>query len=65
MERYVNLNDPEQQELFRRVLNEAIERWLNRQYAAVGRWTLHGIAAAALAALAYFTFAHGIIKIPS
>ncbi len=35
------------------IVKEAINEWLNDKYRDVGKWTLHGIIAATLAALAY------------
>mgnify|MGYP007071580493 CR=1 FL=1 len=49
----VDLNDPKQQELFKKVLTEAIEAWLDKQYVRVGKWTIGGIFSAALGVLAY------------
>lgn len=44
------------------LIKEAISEWLESKYAAFGKWTLHGMAAAALAATAYFLISHGWIK---
>lgn len=46
--------DDEQRELFKAAVKEAIREWLNDMFAAFGKWTAAGFAAAALAALAYF-----------
>jgi hypothetical protein len=35
------------------IVKEAINEWLNDKYRDVGKWTMHGILAATLAALAY------------
>lgn len=41
-------------------LKEALKEWLDEKYLMFGKLTLHGIAAAALAALVYFILAwHG------
>lgn len=36
------------------IYKEAIQEWLDEKYATFGRWSLGGIAAAALALLGYF-----------
>jgi hypothetical protein len=55
----------EQKELHKQAIKEAIQEWLNQQYSLVGKWTLKGITAVALAVLFYlYAAAHGwIIKI--
>ncbi len=35
------------------ILKEAIDEWLDKKFAQLGRWTLGGMAAATLAVLAY------------
>ncbi|TAM16079.1 MAG: hypothetical protein EPN65_15230 [Pandoraea sp.] len=47
---------PEEQ---RALIKEALQEWLDAKYAEVGKWTLRGICAAALAALVLFMAAHG------
>lgn len=37
----------------KRIVKEAISEWLDAKFAVLGRWSLGGIAAAALALLAY------------
>ena len=44
-------------------LKEALKEWLDEKFAEVGRWTVHGILAAALAALAYYLISHGGFKV--
>lgn len=44
------------------IVKEAISEWLDAKYSAFGKWTLHGIAAAGLAATAYFLISQGWIK---
>ena len=39
-------------------VKEALKEWLDEQFARVGKWTVHGIIAAALAALVYFILVH-------
>lgn len=34
-------------------LKEALREWLDEKYAEVGRWTLHGLAAAAIGGLVW------------
>lgn len=41
------------------IVKEAIGEWLDDKFRAFGKWSAGGIAAAALAALAYFIFTHG------
>ena len=55
----------EQKELQKAAIKEAIQEWLDKQFATVGRWTVRGIVSAALAVLFYFYAAsHGwIIKV--
>jgi hypothetical protein len=42
----------------KKIIREAIDEWLDKQFAAVGRWTVYGIISAGLAAIAYFAFTH-------
>jgi hypothetical protein len=55
----------EQKELHKQAIKEAIQEWLDTQYKAVGRWTMKGVLAAALAVLFYlYAAAHGwVIKL--
>jgi hypothetical protein len=51
--RYENMPaniDPEEQ---KRLVKEAIKEWLDETYTTIGRWTVHGILAAALAGAVY------------
>lgn len=41
------------------IIKEAISEWLEAKYAEFGKWTLHGIIAAGLAAGVYFLAVHG------
>ena len=50
-----DLTPDEQKALFK----QALQEWLDAKYSEFGRWTLHGIAAAALVALVVFLTAHG------
>lgn len=56
MEKLVDLEDEKQRELFSQLLGEAIDKWLDKQYAVVGKWTLRGLLATAFAAFVYFYF---------
>ena len=53
-----DLNRDEQKE----IVKEAIREWLDEKYTAFGKWTLHGLMAACLGALAYFLAIHGGFK---
>ena len=44
--------DPTNDEI-KKAMKEGLKEWLNEQYAAFGRWTLHGLIALALAGLVY------------
>ena len=41
------------------IFQEALQDWLDKKYAAFGRWTLNGILAALLVALVIFLTGHG------
>jgi hypothetical protein len=38
----------------KRIVKEAINEWLEKKFADIGKWTLGGLGAAALAAVTYF-----------
>jgi hypothetical protein len=43
-------------------MKEALSEWLDKQWAAVGKWTVGGLASTAIAGLAYFySKTHGFI----
>lgn len=44
------------------IVKEAIREWLDEKYTDFGKWTLHGLMAACLGALAYFLAIHGGFK---
>jgi hypothetical protein len=47
----------------KKIIKEAIDEWLDTQFASFGRWTFYGILSAVLAAFAYFAFVyHGFGK---
>lgn len=45
---------PTEQEGVKLALKEALKEWLDEKYAEIGKWTLHGLLAAGVVALAYF-----------
>jgi len=47
------------QEVMKDALKEAIREWLDEKYSEFGKLSMHTIAAAALAALAYYLVSHG------
>jgi len=52
----VDLSDEKQREEFRKIIREAIDAWLDKQFSAFGRWTFWGIVSAAIAAFSYAYF---------
>lgn len=49
--------------LDKEVVKEALQEWLDKQFAAFGKWTLAGLVSAALAGAVYLWFAaHGWAK---
>ena len=43
-------------------MKEALTEWLDKQWAAVGKWTVGGLASTAIAGLAYaYSKTHGFI----
>lgn len=44
------------------IVKEAIREWLDEKYTAFGKWTLHGLLAACIGALAYWLAVHGGFK---
>lgn len=48
---------PEEQ---RDIIKQALQEWLDAKYAEFGKWTLRGLAAAALVALVAALSAHGV-----
>lgn len=45
---------PDKDEQTKEVVKEALREWLDEKYAEFGKWTLHGLIAAALVGLVYF-----------
>jgi hypothetical protein len=54
----------EQKTLYKDAIKEAINEWLDKQYILFGKWTMRGIASAAIAMAFYgYAAAHGwVIK---
>lgn len=44
------------------IVKEAIREWLDERYSEFGKWTLHGLLAAIIAAMTYYLALHGGIK---
>lgn len=43
-------------------MKEALNEWLDKQFASFGKWTMSGLASAAIAGLAYaYSKTHGFI----
>lgn len=54
------MTQEEQKELHKAAIKEAISEWLDKQFIALGKWTLKGFSAMGLAALVYlWAAAHG------
>ena len=51
-----DLNDPKQRAEFRLAVKEAIDEWLEKQFAAFGRWSAAGIASLIIGFIAYIYF---------
>ena len=54
----IDLDREEQKE----IVKEAIREWLDEKYSSFGKWTLHGVLASVLGAVAYYLVAHGGFK---
>lgn len=55
----IDFNDEEQKRIFREAVKAGIDAWLTSKMAEVGKWSLRGIIAAALAALVHFITSYG------
>jgi hypothetical protein len=54
------MSTDEQKEIHKQAIKEAISEWLDKQFIALGKWTLKGLSAMGLAALVYLWAAsHG------
>lgn len=42
-----------------KIIGDAIDAWLDRKFAAFGKWALSSVAAAAFGWLVYFLLTHG------
>lgn len=47
------MSDKDEKEVMKEAMKEALREWLDEKYATFGKWSLHGLAAAGLAAIAY------------
>lgn len=56
-------NDTSTPNLDKEIVKEALQEWLDKQFAAFGKWTLAGLISTALAGAVYLWFAaHGWAK---
>lgn len=55
----IDFNDEEQKKFVRESIKEGINAWLDSKLRDIGKWTIRGIAAAAVAALAHFITSYG------
>ena len=55
----IDFNDEEQKKFLRDAIKAGIDNWLDSKFSQVGKWTLRGAAAAALAALTHFIIQYG------
>ena len=55
----IRLMDTKEQDAIKLVLKDALKEWMDAKYAEFGKWSVHAILAAALAALAYYLISHG------
>jgi hypothetical protein len=47
----------------KQAMKDALNEWLDKQFAIFGRWTVSGLVSSAIAALAYaYSKTHGVIK---
>jgi hypothetical protein len=47
----------------KQAMKDALNEWLDKQFATFGRWTVGGLVSSAIAALAYaYSKTHGVIK---
>lgn len=58
-DRLKDYEDDAQREATKSAMKEAVDEWLDAKFQQVGKWTVRGIAAAALAALTYFLINYG------
>lgn len=50
--------------LTKNIVKEAINEWLDRQFATFGRWTFYGLLSAALAGLIYLALIGSVPRLP-
>lgn len=58
----LDFKDPEQKEEFRRMMDDAIDHWMDKQFAQFGKWTVRGILAAVFAGATWLYFHTGGFK---
>jgi hypothetical protein len=58
----VDFKDSEQREAFQQLLDNAIDRWMEKQFAQFGKWTIRGIGAMLLGAAVWVYFHSGGFK---
>ena len=59
----IDFRDSQTREEFRAAIRDAIDAWLDKQFATFGKWSAGGVLSIALAALAYLYFTtHGLSK---
>ncbi len=57
----MSTHDDRDIEARKKVVKDAIDEWLEEKYATVGKWSLAGITAAAVAVIGYYFFmTHGV-----
>ena len=49
-------------EEYKALVKEAIGEWLDAKYSQFGKWTIHGLVAMMLGAIAVYLVSHGYIK---
>lgn len=59
----MDLQDPEQKKVLEEAIDNAITKWLDKQFATFGKWTFHGLLAAVLAGAVWLYFHSGGFKL--
>ena len=64
MERRKNMPLVEDDDKKKEIVKEAIDEWLDKQFAMFGRWSFYGLLSLILCGMAYFSFVyiHGLTK---
>lgn len=55
----IDFENEEQKKFLRDSIKQAIDAWLDSQFARIGKWTIRGIVAMLLTALAHFAISYG------